>query len=182
MVKKKSVRRRINKEWLVIVLLIVTQAVSVLYLYRLNEMNTITSRQVLDTLLIRAEERRYLDPIIDIKENRVYIPEARVYLPLNNISRNIVYNYQTSFPPQKQLILSTKQVVGMQPNQATALCDQIVTLSSLPIQDSKEVIKVQTTMKGGLQYVTTLDADCHTLYSKETADKIIDTVKAIASY
>ena len=182
-IKKQKARLKIERVWFVIAVLAATQVITLFFTYRLYEITTHLSKQAFDSILVRAEERRYSDPVIDIAESKVYIPEARVYLPLNEISRNVVYNYRTSSPNLKQLILSTKQVVGMQPDQSTAQCDQVVILSNLeiPVQ-SKEQIEIKVTKKDGIKYLTTLDASCENLYSKDTRDKLIDLATKIESY
>jgi hypothetical protein len=67
------------------------------------------------------EQRRYRYPVIDVKENRVYIPEARMYLPLNESSRDIRYQVLGD-----TIWLSTAMAVGRQTGNADASCDRVV--------------------------------------------------------
>jgi hypothetical protein len=51
--------------------------------------------------------------VIDVKDQRVYIPELKIYLPLKDSSRSLVYTHDsydvsTNFP--EELVLNTKQV------------------------------------------------------------------------
>jgi hypothetical protein len=67
------------------------------------------------------EQRRYRYPVIDVKENRVYIPEARMYLPLNESSRDIRYQVLGD-----TIWLSTAMAVGRQTGNEDASCDRVV--------------------------------------------------------
>jgi hypothetical protein len=78
----------------------------------------------------------------------VYIPEARIYLPLNEASRNIRYDYreQGSGFMSKALHFSTSSVVGQQRGAQYETCDKMVTLA--PSEDVKtRKDKVVTTIE-----------------------------------
>jgi hypothetical protein len=81
-------------------------------------------------LLKSAEEERYKYPIIDVAENRVYIPEVRIYLPLNEASRNMRYDYREKGAGfwSKALYFSVSSVVGQQSGAQYESCDKMVTL------------------------------------------------------
>lgn len=104
-------------------------------------------------LLKNAEESRYKHPIIDVSENRVYIPEARIYLPLNEASRNIRYDYREhgSDHRSKVLYFSTSSVVGQQSGAQYESCDKMVTLAppeEMQIYNNKPVGIVESTKDG----------------------------------
>ena len=97
MIRKKSTKKRllISKRdlilWSVILILAVLQTLSILYIMQQREYAKSDSNFQMRTLLKEAEEERYKYPVIDVAENRVYIPEVRIYLPLNEVSRDIRY-------------------------------------------------------------------------------------------
>lgn len=71
------------------------------------------------------EERRYRYPVIDVKENRVYIPEVRMYVPLTENSRDLRYQIWGD-----TVWLSVSIAVGRQTGNADASCDRVVLLTA----------------------------------------------------
>ena len=137
MIRKKSTKKRllISKRdlilWSVILILVVLQTLSILYIMQQREYTKSDSNFQMRTLLKEAEEQRYKHPVIDVAENRVYIPEVRIYLPLNEVSRDMRYEYRergAGFWP-KALYLSTSSVVGQQSNEQYASCDKMIILA-----------------------------------------------------
>jgi len=137
MLKKKYLNKqknRFKKEyilWVIILALIVLQGLSAWQIIKLREFANKSSDFTMSVLLNRAEEERYKYPIIDVAENRVYIPEARIYLPLNEASRDLRYEYRengSSYWP-KALHISTSSVVGRQRNAEYSSCDKMITIA-----------------------------------------------------
>lgn len=138
MVKKRTHKKRVfplKKEsviWIVLSALIIAQAVSIWYIVKLRTSSSYQSELAVRFLLRNAEEDRYKYPIIDVAANRVYIPEARIYLPLNEVSREMRYNYLKHGRDSDVVTLyfSTSSAVGRQHNSQFASCDRMVTLTS----------------------------------------------------
>lgn len=67
------------------------------------------------TLVASAVSNLYsLQPVTDPLTQRVYIPEARIYLPLSDDSRNLVYSHQPADSRSPaQFSFNTKQNIGM---------------------------------------------------------------------
>jgi hypothetical protein len=137
MTRKKSVKKRIFMPkrdlilWSAILVLVVLQALSIMYIIQQREYAKSDSNFQMRTLLKEAEEERYKYPVIDVAENRVYIPEVRIYLPLNEVSRDIRYEYRERGAGfwLKALYLSTSSVVGQQSNAQYASCDKMIILA-----------------------------------------------------
>ena len=121
MTKKQNLKKQatgIKKEriimWVVISILIIAQAISAWYLVRLWNHGSESSKRDFSAYINKSEEERYNHPIIDVAEGRVYIPEARIYLPLNEITRNLRYDYFKPLQGNTSLRLSTSSIVGAQ--------------------------------------------------------------------
>jgi hypothetical protein len=94
-------------------ILTITQALSGWYVIKLWNIESENDKRHLAELINKSEQRRYESPIINVSENRVYIPEVRVYLPLNEVTRSLRYEYSTT-PISTSLHLSTVSTVGAQ--------------------------------------------------------------------
>lgn len=159
MVKKKPLKKqkiRFKKEyilWLVILGLIILQALSAWQIIKLREFADRSSDFSMGVILKNSEESRYKYPIIDVTENRVYIPEARIYLPLDEASRNMRYEYREHGDGflQKALNFSSSAVVGRQRSVEYSSCDKIVTLAShleMPGYNTKPTATIEPTADG----------------------------------
>lgn len=137
MTKKQTSRKRsfaLNSTfilWVIVLLLVVAQGLSAWHIMKLKEYGDNSDISMM-FLLRRAEEDRYKQPVIDISENRVYIPEARIYLPLTDASRDMRYEYRDYGVDSKSKVVyfSTSSVVGMQTGAQYESCDKMVTLVS----------------------------------------------------
>ena len=116
---------------MVVLALIASQGISLWQIMKLREFADQNSHFQLGVLLKHAEEERYKYPVIDVTQNRVYIPEARIYLPLNETSRNLRYDYREKGAGSwsRAMHFSTSSVVGQQSDERHANCDKIVTLA-----------------------------------------------------
>jgi hypothetical protein len=149
--------------WTVILILIILQGISAWQIIKLREYADTTSNLSMRFLLKNAEEERYKHPIIDIAENRVYIPEARIYLPLNEASRNLRYDYRERGGGfwSKALYFSTSSIVGRQSEAKYESCDKMVTLApseDVKINNDKPVGSIEST-KDGLSDIYTHPVD-----------------------
>ena len=139
--------------WAVILVLIILQGVSAWRIVKLQEYADGTSDLSMRFLLKNVEEGRYKYPIIDVSENRVYVPEARIYLPLNEASRNMRYDYRENGAgvKLKTLYFSTSSVVGLQSRAQFETCDKMVTLAQfeeVQIHKDKPVGAIEPTKDG----------------------------------
>jgi hypothetical protein len=131
---KKQIRS-IKKErilWAAIIILAALLASSIWYIIKTSNTSksslpapqrslTQAEQERGQALVNDIEQRRYRYPVIDVKENRVYIPEARMYLPLNESSRDIRYQVLGD-----TIWLSTAMAVGRQTGNEDASCDRVV--------------------------------------------------------
>lgn len=131
---KKQIRS-IKKErvlWVAIIILAALLASSIWYIIKTSNTSksslpapqrslTQAEQERGQTFVNDIEQRRYRYPVIDVKENRVYIPEARMYLPLNESSRDIRYQVLGD-----TIWLSTAMAVGRQTGNEDASCDRVV--------------------------------------------------------
>lgn len=159
MVKKKSIKKQkftFKKEhilWTVILILIALQCLSAWHIMKLREYADSYSDFSTSVLLKHAEEERYKYPIIDVAESRVYIPEARIYLPLNEASRNMRYDYRENGAGfrSKALYFSVSSVVGQQSGAQYESCDKMVTLApskEIQAHSNKAVGTIERTKDG----------------------------------
>jgi len=190
MVKKNQAQKQtVNSKkeriilWLVIAVLIALQAISAWYLIKLWNIVSQDSKHNFAMLIDRSEERRYSSPIIDVSENRVYIPEARVYLPLNDVTRNLRYDYSHMRSP-KSLYLSTSSTVGAQTEDDDHSCDKVVSLQQTPepaMSDYSSIGEISPT-KDGLRYVYAHNKENCSIYYGTVREDLMNAAKAIQSY
>ncbi len=136
------------------------------------------SRQSLSRLINSSEEKRYREPVIDIQDNRVYIPEARVYLPLNSTTRDLRYDYANSFD-KPILHISHRSAVGNQIPSDSPQCDKMFTIT----KDSSigtPSFEIEPT-KDGLQYVFKNDSKCD-IYIGTIHDDLTEALKQAKNY
>ena len=185
--KQKNISRREYVLWVVVLVLVISQAWSVWSILRLQEGKGYNSDLSMRFSLKDAEERRYKYPIIDVTENRVYLPEARIYLPLNEVSRDIRYDFKKgSVTTPSILYFSTSSTVGRQSDVEYASCDKVVTLASA--SDSQRVsgskIGVIQPTKDGLQDIYMhSDGPCwDEEWYTSLRSELVEVVKAAKSY
>lgn len=143
--------------WAIILLLLILQGLSMWQIIKLREYAERNSGFTTRVLLRNTEEDRYKHPIIDVAENRVYIPEARIHLPLNDTTRDLRYDYRdkgAGFWP-KAMYLSVSSVVGRQSDAQYHSCDKMIILA--PPTDTrsngiKKIASIEPT-KGGLSEI-----------------------------
>lgn len=190
MIKKQNLKKQaigIKKEriilWVVILILIILQAISAWYLIKLWNYNSESSKQSLYSLISKVEEKRYKHPVIDIAEGRVYIPEARIYIALNDSTRDLRYEF-VNVPNYKSLHLSMSSTVGVQNETDDPTCDQVVVLST-----SKEGLEptyydageIQSTVDG-LRYLRVHNKDTCSVYNDSVQADLVKAAKSITIY
>jgi hypothetical protein len=168
--------------WLIILILVIAQVVSAWHLIKLWNQGSDESKWRMSSLINQSEERRYRYPIIDITENRVYIPEARIYLPLNDVSRNLRYDY-ISLKNQEHLHLSTLGIVGRQTDHDPASCDKVVSIIKPSDANKYKLYSLVGTIqptKDGLSEIIVHNA-CR-IYPDNLRESLATIAKEIRSY
>jgi hypothetical protein len=130
---KKSTNRKfkISKLSIVVVMLVVSQA-AIAYWF-LGFMNAYMKSEEgrLPQIIKEFENSRYKHPVIDISEKRVYIPELRVFLPLNDTTRDLrYYIWEMADSPIKHIFFTVSAVVGNQIPEDAPSCDRMVYIST----------------------------------------------------
>jgi hypothetical protein len=190
MTKKQNLKKQVGgvkKErialWAIIFTLIVLQAISAWYLMNLRSDVVQTSERNLYTLINNSEEGRYKYPVIDITEGRVYIPEARVYLPLNDTTRDLRYDY-FAVQDYKSLRLSTSAIVGSQHERDHHSCDKVIilSLSKEPTNTAYyDAGEIQPT-RDGLRYLSVHNKDTCSIYYGSVQEDLAQAAKSITRY
>jgi hypothetical protein len=190
MTKKQNLKKKIGgikKErlilWIIIFILILLQGISAWYVTRLWSSESRNSKYNLYTLINSSEENRYKYPVIDVSEGRVYIPEARIYLPLNEVTRDLRYDYFV-VENYKSLRLSVSSIVGSQLERDDHACDKVVMLS--PSIESKgatydDAGEIQPT-KDGFRYLLVHNKDTCSIYHDSMQERLAEAAKQITQY
>lgn len=197
MAKKNSPKKQtisIKKEpilWIVIAVLIALLMLSVWYIVKApedtsnNNLSSAFSEHVAQEreegaqrFVNDVEERRYRYPVIDVKEERMYIPEARAYAPLSEESRDM--RYQTW--GDGTIWLSQSIAVGRQTGNEDASCDRVVIVTPLK-QRAKGYIEEGTikSKDGDSLYIFRHPATCK-LYEEEFSKRLADVAKKMQYY
>lgn len=183
MKKKQKTNIQFSKNFAVLLalfifLLTVAQAISAYYILQNREYMIEDSERTLTGFVNSTEEKRYSHPVIDVTEGRVYVPEARIYLPLNETTRNLRYDYRNPFDTV-ELYLSVRGVVGNQQPTDDPQCDKMIWLSQKKNNSPNFVAEIEPT-KDGLRYVSAHDT-CE-IYYDTVRDDLLEAVKQLKNY
>lgn len=146
-----ALKATIRPSTIIICLLVISQLVSAYYIFKNREYINHDSQQSLTSFVNSTEEKRYSHPVIDVSENRVYIPEARIYFPLNDTTRHLRYEYSNAFS-QPKLHISMRGVVGSQKQGEPATCDKMLSFSREASDSINLVSEIEPT-KDGFNYI-----------------------------
>src|SRR5690606_12807709 len=163
---------------ILLLLLVISQIVSAYYIFKNREYIIDDSERFVSYAINSTEEKRYSHPIIDVTENRVYIPEARIYLPLNETTRHLRYEYNDSFDDAR-LYLSMRGVVGHQRETESPFCDKMISFSKEKKEASGFVSEIKTT-KDGFRYIYR-HPKCE-IYYGTVDDDLANAAKEIKNY
>jgi hypothetical protein len=168
--------------WLALFILIVLQVTFVLYIAKLQGSVSQLSKDRLSDLINKSEESRYKYPVIDVTENRVYIPEARIYIPLNETSRNIRYDY-FNLKGHEAVYFSMSSIVGRQTDQDDPSCDKVVSLTKPGQTQAGSLYSSAGTITPTQDGLSTIyvHADCK-MYSDGTKANLVDAIKLVKQY
>lgn len=186
--KQKNISKREYILWIIIVILVILQGMSAWGVVKLQEGIERASDLSLSVSLKDAEEGRYKYPIVDVTEKRVYIPEAHIYLPLNDASRNMRYDFRKEGMggESSAVYFSTSSVVGRQSGMQYESCDKMVTLTSgsaSQIIDSSKIGTIQLTKDDPKDiYVHSAVSCWDEEWYASLRERLVDAVKAAKSY
>jgi hypothetical protein len=182
--------RYIRKEGILyaaIIILVILLALTTLYAVRTSSVNKSvlsnlasysakTKEERIQASVNEIEERRYRYPVIDIKENRVYIPEVHMYVPLTENSRDLRYEVWSD-----TVWLSASIAVGRQTGNQDASCDKVVLLTESE-KKGQGYIAVGTikASDGRVRYIFRHPA-CD-IYSDSFSKDLADVAKQIQYY
>jgi len=169
--------------WSMVAVLVICQLISGWYLVQLRNNELESSKNQLYTFINDSEKERYKYPVISIAENRVYIPEARVYVPLTEVTRDLRYDYfQTG--NTARLSLSTQSFVGAQIEKDDHACDKaiVITQSKDFSETTYSDIGEISTTKDGLRYMMAHDKGTCSIYLGTAQEELIESAKLINRY
>lgn len=187
--KKQKIASKFVKSymvWVVILLLIVTQIYLIWHVTNLSN----TVRQTKDDVRLMVsnakesapndfvnlvEERRYRYPVIDVKENKLIIPEARLELPLTEASRDLRYQYMND-----RLWLSTAMAVGRQTASDSPSCDRVVIITNGDVDTAYDSVGKIKTSKNEERTIYK-HKPCE-IYGEELASEIADVARQLRYY
>lgn len=133
--------------------------------------------------LNESEHSRYSLPVISVDENRVYIPEARIYLPLNETTRHLRYDYFTHDTVDTRLALSVANVVGKQDTDDDHACDKMILFTTTKqTSTTYKFVGELTPTKDSLQYLAAHTQESCGIYLNGIQDRLIESVKLIQNY
>lgn len=137
-----------KKFWMpVLIAVLVLQALAVAYMWpkvdiTWKEINKDPNEDIQVKMLITDSAASvYSDGVIDAQQKRVYLPEANIYLPLNNDTRNLRYQHipsdaKNSYP--EEILVSTKtQVETLPETLAQVPCVQRMVRATVGSPDSE---------------------------------------------
>jgi hypothetical protein len=181
MVKKYlSKSKKVNKLWFAFIALLLLQIVTIGYIIKLHTSYSKDSSSLLNRLINESETRRYITPIISVSEDRVYIPEFHIFMPLNDVSRKLQYSISSDLT--KDLYLSTTGVVGSQNSDDDPSCDRMVRISTSKntFTGEKYIGEIAPT-KDGLRYIYQNIHKC-SIYPPGVSDRLVTTAESIQQY
>jgi|EndMetStandDraft_6_1072998.scaffolds.fasta_scaffold140649_2 hypothetical protein len=182
MAKKEPIQRaKIDKLWIAVTVLFIIQAITIGFIIKQQIDTQAAAPSLLNRFINESESRRYTVPVIDVSENRVYIPESRIFFTLTDISRKLQY-YISTQSDKKDLYLSLTGVIGHQSSADDSSCDRMVRLSTSKDSFSNEKFagEVMPT-KDGLRYIFQNISHCN-IYPKSSSDALVKAAELMQSY
>lgn len=171
-------------------MLIITQVVAVTYISRLQEhigrlnasVSSLEDRFFLSHVNT-SETRRYKNAVVDVSEQKIYIPDARIYVPLKDTDPQIMYDYRESQPKNSEfLYVSTAKIVGNQYSLTQyESCDKLITITSAKQQYGTFVKEIKPAA-GNLRYVYVYSESSCDIYPKGYWESIKNIAESIRSY
>jgi len=169
-----------------IVILIVSQVVSIIYIVKLRESTLSLEDRYFLGFVNQVETQRYKRAVVDVPERKIYIPDAQIYAPFTDIDPEIMYDStQLEKTGPRILYLSMAQVVGNQRSLDDSVdshsCDKMIVISS-DTQSGYIFIKEMPTTKDGLKYVYLRPNEHCGIYSRSGWDNAKNIAENIQNY
>lgn len=182
--KKKQSGNYVRKHiiWIIIIILVILQALSFLYITKIQNSVNRDHKSNLYATINNLEEKRYKYPPIDVAANKVYIPEAHIYLPLNDTTRDLRYNV-IAIKGLEAIYFSLNGSVGRQTESDDPTCDKMVALTQTKDMGSDSDFTFAGAIsptKDGLQYIYK-HSSCQ-LYTDTASQNLVEAVKSIQQY
>lgn len=166
-----------------VALLLIVQVISITYIFTLQDAVVRLDNRAFLSLVNQSEARRYKNSVIDIHEQKIYIPDAHIYIPLNDVDPQIMYHPAESTSKTLDTVyLSTEKIVGNQYSLTQyESCDKLITISSTK-RSYGTFIKEITPRTNELRYVYLYDKSDCSIYTEEYFKYIKNIAKSIQSY
>lgn len=167
--------------WSAIVLVVAVQLLMLFQIKEVTKNQSDVDKRLVSDLINKAENERYTEPVISVTEERVYIPDIKGYLPLNNTSLKIRYDY-FDMKDFEALYISHVGVIGHQTEQHTnANCDKIIAITKNKNEMSDfSYVKSIDPVGPGLMHIYQHN-DCN-FYTKALSDDIAKLAGSLRSY
>jgi hypothetical protein len=182
MAKREPIQKtKLSKLGVVIVVLFLIQAVTIGFIIKQQIDARAAAPSLLNRFINESESRRYSAPVIDVSENRVYIPESRIFFALTDTTRKIQY-YISTRSDEKDLYLSLIGVVGHQSSSDNSSCDRMIRLSTSRegFGNEKFIGEISPT-KQGLRYIFQNTSHC-SIYSRDLSNELALAAESTQSY
>jgi hypothetical protein len=183
MVKKSAGKKqKINKLWIALGVLLVIQIATVVQMMNFQKRYELESSTSFRRFVNEVETKRYTAPIIDVSENKVYLPEERLVMPLTSTSRKLLYNLSEWPGGKTDLFLSISGVVGNQVGDDDPSCDRMVRVSMEKDGAGNEKLVGQITpTKHGLRYIYQNTSHCG-IYPVGASQQLVALAKSLRQY
>jgi hypothetical protein len=127
------------------------------------------------------------DAVVDTKESKIYIPEARLSLPLDKHTRTITYNHYVDEKSGEEFVTIGRRSINyrspnLEPGGIT--CSRLFELTNKhTTQDGFTKIFEKALNDGRIFHAyQNTDPECQSIYEYEELDKFILPLQAIQSY
>lgn len=163
-------------------LLCVSQFVSFGYIISLHQQMKPLNEKAFADVLFKNEDDRYKHPVVGAAEEKVYIPEARLAVPLDESTRTLRYDYRSD-QSKTTLYLSLTGIVGNQLKKDGHTCDKVAVISQ-----TKDVVlnhvfyKEIPATKDGLRYIYLHNPEGCSIYTSDTHETIKNIVDQLSEY
>lgn len=169
--------------WVLVIALMITQALSLIYIFKLHQSVSSIEDRLFLNFVNQSETLRYKRAAVSVSEQKIYIPDARIYVTLGDSDPEIMYDArQLSSGAMGALHLSTATTVGNQRSLTeNETCDKLITISASK-QSQGTFIKEIPSTKDGLRYIYLYDKNTCDLYTDETWNDTKQIAEGIHSY
>jgi len=171
-----------------IAILIISQIVSIAYIGKLRESVSSLEDRYFLSFVNQVETQRYKKAVVAVSEQRIYIPDAHIYIPLAANDPDILYDSrQLNGAGSKTLYLAIAQVIGYQRSLDDSVeshsCDKMIMVSDTEQSGGMYTfVKEIPTTKDGLKYVYLHTKDRCGIYSQSAWGSAKEVAENIQNY